>query len=508
MAASNPGGPRAVSSPVPGPGAAAVLAALGVFLILAFWRAGAPTLWNDEVMSVSFARRSWYALLHGAASDHVHPPLFYAVLKVWIRIGGERPLWLRLLPIATAAPAIPLAGRLCRELRLSRRASVPGLFAIATSGYVVFYAQELRPYALLLLASTLSLLVFVRALAAEGRAGNGWILLALANALLVYAHYYGWLVVGTQALWVLFRERRRLGAFALSCVLPVAAFVPWAWLVSRELKGGAAEGLSGNLAGLEMPGPLALPRFYGGLIGPYRSVAGWPQLVAGVALLVLVLSALVLRKASLSTTAPRSGAAFLAAFAFLPSIVAVLVSVGIRPVFNPRYLVEAAVPFLLLTGAALSALDGSPVRAAAVGAVAAWCLWGVADQLVRPSRIAWGDLIAGMSRGPCAAVPLDAPVYALGRAAPRPVSYYLRRAGVRAPLVPIASLDEVAPGGGRLAFHAGADLEGAAYWAAGDPAAIRAALTAGGRRIVCDELSGPDTRHGELMTFMPAEAAR
>jgi hypothetical protein len=96
----------------------------------------------------------------------------------------------------------------------------------------------------------------------------------------------------------------------------------------------------------------------------------------------------------------------------------------------------------------------------------------------------------------------------LGRAASRPVSYYVKRAGSRAPLVPIASLDQVGPGAGRLAFHAGSELEGAAYWAPADPAAVRAALAARGRRVVCDGSSGPDSRHGELIAFAPAEAAR
>jgi len=486
-----------------GPSTAAVIGAVAVFLILALWRAHAPTLWNDEVMSISFARRSWYGLLHGAASDRVHPPLFYALLKVWIRVGGEAPLWLRLLPVTTAALAIPAAAALARELRLSRGASAIGLFLVATSGYVVYYGQELRPYALLLLASTFSMAAFARALREETR--SAWIFLALVNALLVYSHYFGALVIGTQGLWVLLRARRRIVPFLLSCVAPVLAFVPWAWLVAHELRRG--RGLAGNLAGLAVPGSWALPRFYAGLLGPFRAAPGGMQLAAAAMLLLVPAAWLAVRAlgGGASRDAARA-AAFLAAFALVPPIAAVIVSVFLRPVFHPRYLVEAAVPTLFFAGAALTSVPPAAARAALTSAAAACGVWAAADQLVHPTRIAWGDLVAASAPPRCGAPDPATPVYALGEATPRPVAYYLERARSPRPVVPISSIDQIAAGAGSLAFHSGAELEGVPYWSAAPPDSVRAALEARGLRVLCEQSSGPARREGVLMTFMPAGA--
>ena len=80
-------------------------------LILAFvamrvWRLTAFSLDGDEIFSLLLARGPWSALLGGAIQDAVHPPLFYALLKVWIRMGGESLLWIRLLPATISAVSV------------------------------------------------------------------------------------------------------------------------------------------------------------------------------------------------------------------------------------------------------------------------------------------------------------------------------------------------------------------------------------------------------------------
>src|SRR5687767_5467362 len=72
--------------------------ALLIFFGARLWRLTATCLWFDEVFSVHAARQSWDVLINFVAADIIHPPLFYAVLKVWIGLGGESLVWLRLLP--------------------------------------------------------------------------------------------------------------------------------------------------------------------------------------------------------------------------------------------------------------------------------------------------------------------------------------------------------------------------------------------------------------------------
>ena len=67
------------------------MAALPVCLYVAarLWRLTASCLWFDEIFSVHAARHTWGALWRFAAADLIHPPLFYALLKLWTAAGGE-----------------------------------------------------------------------------------------------------------------------------------------------------------------------------------------------------------------------------------------------------------------------------------------------------------------------------------------------------------------------------------------------------------------------------------
>src|ERR1044072_2774624 len=68
------------------------------FVLARLLRLTSSCLWFDEIFSVHAARHTWADLVKFAAADIIHPPLFYALLKIWIAIGGESILWLRLLP--------------------------------------------------------------------------------------------------------------------------------------------------------------------------------------------------------------------------------------------------------------------------------------------------------------------------------------------------------------------------------------------------------------------------
>ena len=69
-------------------------------------RLTATCLWFDEIFSVHAARHPWGGLWSFAAADLIHPPLFYALLKLWAAAGGESLHWLRLFPALTSVLAL------------------------------------------------------------------------------------------------------------------------------------------------------------------------------------------------------------------------------------------------------------------------------------------------------------------------------------------------------------------------------------------------------------------
>ena len=91
-----------------GRGTAVFVLTVGMFVALRLWRLTTYSLRPDEIFSLETARQAWGGLILRATRDLVHPPLFYALLKAWIAIGGQSELWLRLLPVSMAVVSASL----------------------------------------------------------------------------------------------------------------------------------------------------------------------------------------------------------------------------------------------------------------------------------------------------------------------------------------------------------------------------------------------------------------
>src|ERR671939_103762 len=159
MPATDPARPRDAA-----PRRQLILTALLVALYVAarLWHLTATCLWFDEIFSVHAARHTWGMLWSFAAADLIHPPLFYALLKLWAAAGGESLLWLRLFPALTSLLTL-----------------VP----------FFLLAQELRMYSLLLLLTLASLWLLAKLLNSGRAAPKVLLALGLVNLLLVYTHY-------------------------------------------------------------------------------------------------------------------------------------------------------------------------------------------------------------------------------------------------------------------------------------------------------------------------------
>src|ERR1700683_4803189 len=84
------------------PATIATIAVVALFVGMRLWRITDFALDGDEIFSVQLARDNWRDLFTAAVQDAIHPPLLYVLLKLWIGIGGESLLWLRLFPVAGA----------------------------------------------------------------------------------------------------------------------------------------------------------------------------------------------------------------------------------------------------------------------------------------------------------------------------------------------------------------------------------------------------------------------
>jgi len=237
-----PSGEGRSEEDAPGLRGAMVCALLvALFVGVRLWRLDASCLWFDEVFSVHAARHGWGELLEFVALDLIHPPLFYLLLKVWIAlVGGESVWWLRLFPLLTQAAAVMPLLLLGRELGLRRGGVMRlALLLLAVNGYLIQHAQGVRMYSLLLLFALCSLWLFARFSDAKaGRGAGALVALFAVNLLLVYTHYFGWLLVGLESLFVAIWRREKLKVFVVSLVALGVCFSPWMWLVLRAAGAG------------------------------------------------------------------------------------------------------------------------------------------------------------------------------------------------------------------------------------------------------------------------------
>ena len=238
------------------------------------WRLDAACLWFDEVFGVHAAAwHGWGGMWRFVALDLIHPPLFYAVLKVWAgAFGAGSVWWLRLLPVVASVLAIFPVAMLARELRLGARTLGLALVLAAVSGTLIKYAQELRMYSLLLLFAACSLWLFARYCNSAAGARRDAVVLFVANLLLVYTHYFGWLVVALEVVYVAIFARGKLKVLAASFVALAACFAPWGWVVWRAASGAASGGgLEQNLGWAARPGLRELFEPYLALHEPFRA---------------------------------------------------------------------------------------------------------------------------------------------------------------------------------------------------------------------------------------------
>lgn len=427
----------------------------------------------------------WRELFAAALADRTNPPLFYALLKVWIGIGGESVAWMRLLPcllgIAAALPMVALARRSLDVPGDSPfpkpvifDASVASLAAAAASPLAVLLSNEIRGYSLLLLASAASLLAYHRVTESTGWLAPGadtgdapsWhsqaagehkrriAQAALAAVLLVYTHYFGWLLLAAQAIAAAIWHRRALAGLGIAFGAAILAFAPWAFAVI--LGAGDVEKPLAMVDWIAAPSLLDIPRFYDALVARVflPSTAGVGAMIITASVLALVVTA-VRRDRATHSRATIGELALLAGFPVFAAAAAGFVLD--RPIFVPRYLLVAAPAWWLLIGAGVVALGGLTAgardvlerdfrtRATVITFVLFTLAAGIAREVRGGEKIAWDrviDAIAADARG--SGVPAGA-IYSLEGFTGLPAAFYAAHRAPGLTVRPLADLKSAVP---------------------------------------------------------------
>ena len=382
----------------------------GTFIAFRLWHPTRFCLYSDEIFSVETARHTWGGLITFVIEDVVHPPLFYMLLKAWIMIGGESLLWLRLLPILAAILSLIPFFLLCRELRLNAIETNFALILVAVNPYLVYYSQELRMYSLVVFFSTCSAWLFVKFLNSEADRKRNLLVLTVVNLLLVYTHYYGFLIVGAEGLFLIIWNRKKLLPFLHSTIAVTLCFLPWIYFVAQQA--AKYRGLRLNLSWNEPPTFGRLIQHFSILSGPldFRGSTYLRLLLFGIPVLIYLGKALAQLITNQEIIVGNRSRVFWLLFllSFLP--VVVIYSSSLLSPYSGwlhRSLIVAAVPYMLLIAVAVNNLRPGWIRFGAILAISGWVMLAGIQGLQRgeygsregdKKRIAWNDWAQQLTR--------------------------------------------------------------------------------------------------------------
>src|SRR5215211_79257 len=193
----------------------ALAALTGLAALLRFSTLDLQSYWFDESVTVSLVRLDLGGMLARIPDSESTPPLYYLLAWPWSKAFGSGEVGLRSLSALLGTATVPLAYAAAREL-CSRRVGLALAALAAVNPVLVWYSQEARAYALLVLLTTLSLWSFARLLRRPSAAvAAAW---AAASGLALLTHYFAAFAVLPEAVWLAVAASRRHALPAIAAV--------------------------------------------------------------------------------------------------------------------------------------------------------------------------------------------------------------------------------------------------------------------------------------------------
>ena len=386
VASRNSAGARADRS-TPIWGRLALLPLVTLFVALRLWDLTAYSIWGGEAFTIVGARRDWPDLLAYAVADIVHPPFIYVLLKLWLAVGGESILWLKLFPVVAAIAVLPAFLGMAREIGMSLPEMAFALYLFAVNAFVIHYSQEIRMYSLFVTLTIYSLWLYIRVYNSTGLYLSNYAALFLVNLALIYTHYYGWMVVVIGAGFIWFFKKTHRRSCGLMLVGLIMSFLPWLFLVFQSAV--ARRGLKANLGWIARPNIESIVDLYsyihGYVISRDVSSLGF-ALFLGPIVVFLWLNR---RRLISGTTKDLAPITLVASVAFLPVMfIAIISRFFPQSTWIDRYFVFTIAPYFALVSIAVFRVFRGWALTLMLTILTIWA-GGASLAELRANRIAW-----------------------------------------------------------------------------------------------------------------------
>lgn len=339
--------------------------------ILRFLGLDWQSLWLDEASSLRNAHAFGREGIQGLAHVDQIAPLHSVVLWLSTSLGGDTEFAIRLPSVIAGILSIPLTFIVAKRMFGSRSAALVSAALVALSPFAIWFSQEGRMYALLLLAG-LAYIALVWPIVERPLKMSELVLLTLCTTLGLGMHHYMALLMLSFGLFLLIKDRtitKRAWAWGLTQIVASLIFSYWMLLTIHTLE---------NPAGNAKPGFLFwVPYAYYSFVAGFSFGPSTQELAsAGRNLVNIVLThaipVLLLAVATMTLIAfgvakalrsrDKSAALWLLIWLVGPVLLSVIATFISNVQFNVRYVIISFPPLMILLALGIAALPWSSLR--------------------------------------------------------------------------------------------------------------------------------------------------
>lgn len=193
----------------------------------------------DEPFTIYHAQFHWQTIIK-QLKEYNNPPLYELILHGWTEIFGIEPFSVRLLPTIFATLS-PLALYYFANRFFSFSIAVSSSLILSFSSLLTFYAHDCRVYSLFVLLSILSNRYFLENAHPVARIKDRF-LFVFFSSLLIYAHYFGFFVLFTQLVVLIFYYLGNRWRFLLSYLAITVLYLPQIFVMAERMHHSVAQG--------------------------------------------------------------------------------------------------------------------------------------------------------------------------------------------------------------------------------------------------------------------------
>ena len=182
----------------------------------------------DESAQFLIATHDLNNLINSVVYNDFAPPLYHFLLNLWTNLGKTE-LIARSFSAIAGVLSIPFIYLIGRELYNEKVGLISALL-LASSPFNLWSSQIARHYSLFVLITLCSVYFFIRILKNQDTSKKIWFGFVISTLMLIYTHYYAFLIVITENLLAIFFIRNNknfIKNWILSQISLFILYIPW-----------------------------------------------------------------------------------------------------------------------------------------------------------------------------------------------------------------------------------------------------------------------------------------